>query len=409
MPTRPAAALCSALKWDEAEAAFVEAMRLDPENYLAADGLADVSISKGRLDEALTRLEKAVELGPQTATALNRRSMVWVFKGELERAVSDCDAAIAIDPENVQAFVTRSTCQFALKREQLAFNDINEAIRLDPLLSQGFEQRAIMWYARKDYVKAFADLDAGLKVDPRRLQSRSIRAHVLLDMCRDDEALETIGGLIKDVEGPDAISARRDVSLRWETDGIPGQSASLDSTPHKVNIGMYYRLRGVILERKQDFDVALRDYERALEIKPDDARALAYKAGIQMRQSEFQQARDNFEEAIRLSPKDDRVQMTFAEFLATCPEQEWRDGRRALELATASCATQMWRDVSTLEALAAAYAEVGNFDEASQWQLCAVAHAQREAEPRLRERLELYRSGKPFRFRIVAHDAIQAR
>jgi tetratricopeptide (TPR) repeat protein len=50
-----------------------------------------------------------------------------------------------------------------------------------------------------------------------------------------------------------------------------------------------------------------------------------------------------------------------------------------------------------LDTLAAAYAEAGDFDKAVQWQEKAIELAPEEAKNHYRSRLDLYKSGRPYR------------
>lgn len=82
----------------------------------------------------------------------------------------------------------------------------------------------------------------------------------------------------------------------------------------------------------------------------------------------------------------------------TCPEASFRDGKRAVDLATRGCKLAEWKDAHMLDTLAAACAEVGDFDKAVEWQ----AKANRpfvNADDRKKgeDRLYLYQHRKPYR------------
>ncbi|TWT74609.1 Regulatory protein BlaR1 [Posidoniimonas polymericola] len=102
-----------------------------------------------------------------------------------------------------------------------------------------------------------------------------------------------------------------------------------------------------------------------------------------------------------------------AHLLASAPQQELRDGRRAIELSQQALAEidalmpeerghSPSRDAvvsEVLDTLAAAYAEVGEFDRAVETQQRAIELANPRELPKLRERLELYQRREPYRMK----------
>ncbi len=72
---------------------------------------------------------------------------------------------------------------------------------------------------------------------------------------------------------------------------------------------------------------------------------------------------------------------------ATCPDEAYRDGAKAVESATKACELGGWKDADHLDTLAAALADAGEFAEA--------VRRQEEALGLLTK--GLYRSGRPCR------------
>ncbi len=69
----------------------------------------------------------------------------------------------------------------------------------------------------------------------------------------------------------------------------------------------------------------------------------------------------------------------------------------AIEYATKACVLTNWKECDYIQTLAAAYAENGQFDKAVEWQqkACDIAPGQNRQD--LQSRLDLYKSGKPYR------------
>ena len=85
--------------------------------------------------------------------------------------------------------------------------------------------------------------------------------------------------------------------------------------------------------------------------------------------------------------------------MATCPDCQIRDGKRAVEYATTACDLNHWISSNYLEGLAAAYAETGDFKEAILYQVRALELPTPigESRTKAKQHLELYRKELPLR------------
>ena len=106
----------------------------------------------------------------------------------------------------------------------------------------------------------------------------------------------------------------------------------------------------------------------------------------------------DYKEAIRLDRTFAPAYHALAWLWATCPEESFRHGKRAVELATRACGLAEWKDANMLATLAAAYAEVGEFDKAVEWEEKAIQlYANADDCKKGEERLKLYKEKKPYR------------
>ena len=87
---------------------------------------------------------------------------------------------------------------------------------------------------------------------------------------------------------------------------------------------------------------------------------------------------------------------------ATCPNEKYRDGKKAFENARKAYQLSGANEWSYLVTLAAAYAENGDFNKAKEWEAKAIEMATTDKSAKdkdkaeARSRLELYKQGRPY-------------
>ncbi|MCS7239391.1 MAG: tetratricopeptide repeat protein [Thermoguttaceae bacterium] len=151
----------------------------------------------------------------------------------------------------------------------------------------------------------------------------------------------------------------------------------------------YSDLGNVYLELGQLAE-ARKAYEQALRLAPQTVEARLGLAETHAQEQKYLEAMEQFNQALKQAPDDPRVLASVAMFLATCPDERFRDGVRAKELAASACRKTGENDLLCLRSLIAAHAELGEWGEAIRVVERAIQIAE-EAEPSLVEELRLYR------------------
>ncbi len=156
--------------------------------------------------------------------------------------------------------------------------------------------------------------------------------------------------------------------------------------------------RGSVWHQKKELERAIADYSEAIRIDPKLAPAY-YSRGIAWRQKkDFEHAIVNYGEAVQVAPNHAESYNARAWLWATCPDERFRDGKKAVESATKACELNGWKETLNIDCLAAAYAEAGDFDQAVKWQQEAIKRETTDSPlvKEYQEHLALYRDKKPY-------------
>jgi tetratricopeptide (TPR) repeat protein len=156
--------------------------------------------------------------------------------------------------------------------------------------------------------------------------------------------------------------------------------------------------RGHALYRMERFGEALRDYGEAIKIDPDNVAALINRADTYSDMGQYSEAAKDYRAAIRIAPKMGRAYHSAAWFMATCPDQHYRNEKLAVEAARRAIALD-GEDYRNLSTLAAAEASAGLFAEAKETQEKAIKKASQADVVTAEKMMGLYQRDLAFRER----------
>jgi len=162
-----------------------------------------------------------------------------------------------------------------------------------------------------------------------------------------------------------------------------------------------HRNLAYLLRRQDHLAAAEEEYNTLLAMNPDDLATQLGLADIFNHLGRPDKAVSHFSEALRIKPDSTEAMNNLAWTLATSPDTNVRDGKRAVELAKRACTLTDFKQTIFVGTLAAAYAEAGRFDDAiaTAKKACALATVAGETDllRRNQELLVLYRAHQPYR------------
>jgi tetratricopeptide (TPR) repeat protein len=198
----------------EAEAAFSEAIRLDPEFALAWGDRGELRAELDRFDEAYRDNDEALKLSANDPAFLRQRSLIALYEGKLDDSLKHYDRAIAAAPEDAWGYEGRAWARIEQRRLADALDDCERAIAILPERPAGYRCRARVHWEGDHDDKALADLDKALELNVNYGPAHYDRGMMLLRRGEAAAALQSLSAaVLLNFRKPDALVLRADAKL----------------------------------------------------------------------------------------------------------------------------------------------------------------------------------------------------
>ena len=351
--------------FDGAIADYTEALRLRPADSALFNSRGSVRWIQQNDDEAIEDYTEAIRLDPTNSAAFYNRGLVLDKARKFEAALKDFTQAALLSPQDPDAFHKRAGVRKSLRDFDGAIADYTEVLRLDPKDSSVFNERGICCYLKNDYARAIEDFGECIRIEPANAVHHLNRG---------------LAGLMK----ADYRKAIEDFT----------QSLKLDPSLHRA-----FRLRASAWKALGEYDKSIEDLSQLIQTDSTVPASFLDRGDVFRLKREFAKAVSDYEEAVRLDPEYAAALNAEASLLAICPDDQIRDGEKAVRLATRASELDDWQNPVFLATLAAAYAEARDFASAVKWQNKALEDKDYASQSgqEARARLQLYMDGKPYR------------
>ena len=117
---------------EEAQARFLRAAQVHPDDATPLMELSHLRIAQQRFDEAEEYLRRALELAPGSTTVLQNVAESLRKQGHYARAVESYRAVLAVDPDFAMAHAGMGDALFRLERYEEAIESLDRSVALHP-------------------------------------------------------------------------------------------------------------------------------------------------------------------------------------------------------------------------------------------------------------------------------------
>ena len=355
---------------------YNQAIARNPKDAISYAGRGMSHFKQDDLHDALADLQHAVRLSPNSVAIYHHLADVCDANHDPDGVIAYATQVIRLNPgESAWACDIRGDACYSKEDFERAMKEYDASIRLNPTWDAPHYGRGWVLYRKNDLDGALADFDEAVRLNPKNEKNYNMRANVY-----------------RKKHNWDALIAN------WN-----------EAIANNPTNSFYMNARGSDYQIFiKDFEKAAADFTKLIQLDPTNSNYYACRANAYFSNGRYKEARNDFNQAIQLNPKESVFYSELANFLATCPDASFRNGKEALKMARKGCdLNQHLEDWSPdcRDALAAAYAETGNFDDAIRFQkqsLDRVLNAQgwgllEEDKQKMKDRLALFEQHKPYR------------
>ena len=295
---------------------------------------------------------------------LVRRASVYRLRNEFESALSDYDAALGLN-RGAALLQNRGSLHLVRRDFDKALADFSESVQILPTFHGGYRSRGVVYEATNQYAEAMKDYE--------KANELGIDATVVLGMGRVYALQEKYKEAVAKCD--EAIEINSKFTSAFTSRGTA-----------------YFEMN----EPKKARD----DMDRAVELAPQATVGWVSRAWLNLKLGDNRAAAGDAAEAVRLDDTDPGALNMRAWVLSVCPDDDYRNGKKALELAKKAVRLTEEKNPMYLDTLACVHAELGDFKEAVA--LCAKAlefkyQLNRKRTEEIKARLALFESNKPYR------------
>ena len=321
--------------WDAADADFHKASQLpldDNARYVLSVNRGVLRIRQERFEDAVTDLKSAIERKPRAYQAYVNLAQAYRRLGKMDRALEELDRAVELEPGLAHLYRLRARLRLERNEPAPALADFDQAIQREntnsPYRVDDHVERGRLLLSGAKYAESLKSFDAALALQRDHSLGQRLRAEALFRLGRFDEVIKAFDRYLETGKPQEPVYRGRGLA-RAELGQYPGAiedfTKALELHPTSA-VQAYRGWTHLVVDAPK---LALRDFELAIELDPDNGDAYNGRGFVRARLGRHREASQDAAEALRQGPTSPRLLFNAARIYAQCPGH-YRE--RALEL-----------------------------------------------------------------------------
>lgn len=293
---------------DEAQRLYEQILAVHRNHHHALHLLGVVVSMKGRHAYARRLIETSLSLQPDDPDALANLGQVYFSLGLFEKAWRCCQQSIDLQPANARCQLNCGKSLRQLGRFSDAIAYFDEALRLQPTLSDAFANRGFCLHNLGRFDEALDDYNAVLQGRPDSAEVLNNRGHALFAVQRYEEAVADVERALQlSPNFPDALYHRGLMlqhEKKWE-EALAFYTRAVQLRPHYVQV--LERQAYVMHQLKKSPQDCIATLDTALSADPHHVSVLTARAGFLVGIRLLSEALQDYDRAIELAPNDAKI------------------------------------------------------------------------------------------------------
>ncbi len=295
-----------------------------------------------RYQQAISDFTKAIELDPFSVDALFSRGRTQLLTGKYQQAVADFDRVLQLATGHIEALNQRAIAYQFLEKIDLSIRDLQKGLKLDKNWAETYINLANSYRLKGDYKKAETTFDEVIQINPNLAEiyhGRGLLYASMQPQPRYEAAYQNFNRAIElnDPDAPvvykdwgetysrqgeylnaiasfeEAIRLNKSYALAYNLRGLAYHAAGQpelaisDYTYIIQNINSEYAdayvNRGIALSDTGNYQEALNDLRRGIEIDPELVVAYLNRGSVYRKLVDYPLALADFNTAIRLQER----------------------------------------------------------------------------------------------------------
>jgi tetratricopeptide (TPR) repeat protein len=318
-----------------ADADFQKAAQLpldDNASYVLAVHRGVLRIRQERFDDAIVDLKSAIERKPKAYQAYVNLAQAYRRLGKMDLALEQLDRAVELEPALAHVYRLRARLRLERNEPELALGDFDQAIQREntnsPFQVDDHVERGRLLLSSAKYGPALDSFDAALALQKDHSLAQRLRAEALFRLGRFGEVIKAFDSYIETGKPRESVYQGRGLAraeLGQYAGAIEDFTKALELHPTSA-VQAYRGWTHLVVDAPK---LALRDFELAIELDPNNGDAYNGRGLARVSLGRHREAAQDAAEALRRGPTSPRLLYNAARIYAQCPGQ-YRD--RALDL-----------------------------------------------------------------------------